>query len=135
MTSRLHFHPIQGKTLDIIDAILHTREVAAVGQAMGVVHLTVEELVVNIVDYASTDYLDVEVTLEEALLTLRFRDGGMPFNPLEQEPPDTTLPMAQRKMGGYGILLVTKYAEAIAYERTDGENVLTVTLNTNKQPD
>jgi len=130
--TRLHFHPIQGQALDIISAILHTGEMAAVGDALRGIRLVVEELVVNIVDYAGSDYLDVEVMREEEHITFRFRDGGMPFNPLEHQSPGVSLPIDQRTMGGLGILLVLREADCMAYEYSDGENVLTVALQTNK---
>lgn len=57
-----------------------------------------EEVVVNIVVYAypdassdgvgDDDYLDVE--RDEKSITLRFRDGGVPFNQLEKDLPDTS---------------------------------------------
>ena len=57
----------------------------------------------------------------------------MPFNPLTHEPPDTTLPIDRRPIGGLGIFLVIKEADAITYDYSDNENVLTVSLRTNKQ--
>lgn len=128
--TRLHFHPIKGKALDIIDAILFTDEVVSVNQALGTIRLVVEELVGNIVNYSGSDYLDVEVNRDKERFTLRFRDKGIPFNPLEKDPPDTTLPMEQRKIGGLGIFLVKKKMDAVEYEYTNGENVLTASLNT-----
>ena len=81
--NRLHFHPIRGKALDIIDVILHTEEVMSVGEVYGVIRLVTEELVVNITDYAypdgGNDFLDVEIERDEAHITLRFCDGGVPF--------------------------------------------------------
>ena len=128
--NRLHFHPIRGKALDIIDVILHTEEVMSVGEAYGVIRLVTEELVVNIADYAYpdgvNDFLDVEIERDEKYITLRFRDGGVPFNPLEQPSPDISLPMEQRRIGGMGLLIVMKKMDAVAYEYTDGKNVLTV---------
>ncbi len=128
--NRLHFHPIRGKALDIIDVILHTEEVMSVGEAYGVIRLVTEELVVNIADYAYpdgvNDFLDVEIERDEKYITLRFRDGGVPFNPLEQPPPDISLPMEQRRIGGMGLLIVMKKMDAVAYEYTDDKNVLTV---------
>ena len=128
--TRLHFQPIKGKTLDIIDAILQTEEVASAGDMQRPVRLAVEELVVNIVDYAYPDsdkgYLGIDITRDEGGITLRFCDGGVPFNPLQKEPPDTTLPMSQRKIGGLGIFFVTKVMDTVTYEYADGQNVLTV---------
>ena len=124
--SQLHFQPIQGRELDIIDAILHTEEVAALEGCQRVVRLVVEELVVNIVDYAGSDYLDVETELDKESITLRFRDGGVPFNPLDKEPLDTSLSMDEREVGGMGIFFVINYMDKVEYEYKDGENVLTV---------
>lgn len=96
------------------------------------IHLAVVELVTNIVDYAyperSDDYLDVELQRDEKHITIRFKDGGVPFNPLEQDPPDISLPMSERKIGGLGIFLVIKNMESVTYEYTDGENILTISL-------
>ena len=87
----LHFHPIRGKSLDIIRAILQTEEFASVADAFDALHLALEELVVNIVDYAypdgGNDYLDVEIMRNGDVITLRFRDGGIPFNPLKKTVP------------------------------------------------
>ncbi len=120
----------------IIDAILRTEEVTSGGKMPDSIHLVVEEVVVNIAEHAFLDdtngYLDVEIERQEDRIILCFRDGGIPFNQLEQEPPDTTLPMSQRPMGGLGIFLVLKYVDTIAYEYTNNENVLTVSLKTNQ---
>ena len=127
--NRLHFHPIRGKALDIIDAILHTEEVASLGEAYGDIRLVAEELVMNIVDYAypdgSNDFLDVEIERDEKHITMRFCDGGVPFNPLEQPSPDISLPMEQRRIGGLGLLIVIKKMDSVTYDYTDGKNVLT----------
>lgn len=124
--SRLHFQPIQGMELDIIDAILRTEEVASVDGCQGVIRLVAEEVVVNIVDYSGSDYLDVETELNKESITLRFSDGGVPFNPLDNELPDTSLSMDERQVGGLGIFFVIKNMDKVGYEYKDGENVLTV---------
>ncbi|MBQ3858588.1 Histidine kinase-like ATPase domain-containing protein [Xylanibacter ruminicola] len=133
MTS-LHFQPIKGKAPEIIDAILGTGEVAGVESENKFINMVVEEIVVNVVSYAYPDnpdgYLDVVTTRNKNLITFRFSDGGIPFNPLQREPPDITLPLEQWKIGGLGIMMVIKKAEAINYEYTNGENILTVSLPT-----
>lgn len=131
--TRLHFQPIQGKNVDIINAILHHKELALVDEALyRKLYVVVDELVTNIVNYAypdgENDYLDVEIMHGEKLVTIRFHDGGIPFNPLEKDPPDTTLPMSQRPIGGLGILLVVRKVDTIAYEYIDSENVLTISF-------
>jgi len=123
-----HFSPIQDKTLDIIDKILKAEEMVSLGGVLNTVRLVIEELVVNVVNYSGSDYLDVEVERDEKLVTLRFRDGGVAFNPLEHTPPDVSKPIEERPIGGLGIFLVIQKAEHIEYEYTQGENVLTVSL-------
>ena len=124
--TRLHFQPIQGKSLDIINAIIQADEVAPVADAWENLSVVVEELVLNIVDYSHSDYLDVEVMRDEKSMTLRFRDGGVRFNPLEREFPDFSIPMEDRQIGGLGIFMVIQYMDDVAYEHTGGENILTV---------
>lgn len=131
--TRLHFQPIQGKSLDILDAIIKNEEVASADDVWGKLSVVVEELVLNIVDYANSDYLDVEIIRDEKSITLRFHDGGIPFNPLEKEEPDFTIPLEDRKIGGLGIFMVTKYMDTVTYERTGDENILTVRKNVKKQ--
>jgi anti-sigma regulatory factor (Ser/Thr protein kinase) len=127
--TRLHFQPIQGKSLDIIDAILQTEEVASVGNAWEKICVVVEELVLNIVDYSNSNYLDVEILRNERSITLRFHDGGQPFNPLDKEEPDFTVPLENRKIGGLGIFMVIKYMDTVTYDYSGGENILTVVKN------
>ena len=131
--TRLHFQPIQGKSLDILATILKNEEVASADDVWRKLSVVVEELVLNIVDYANSDYLDVEIIRDEKSITLRFHDGGIPFNPLEKEEPDFTIPLEDRKIGGLGIFMVTKYMDTVTYERTGEENILTVMKNVKKQ--
>ena len=124
--TRLHFQPIQDRSLDIIGAILQTEEVAPVVNAWRMLDVVVEELVVNIVDYSNSDYLDVEIIRDKKCIILRFRDGGVPFNPLKKKAPDFSLPIEDRKIGGIGIFLVVQSMDSVAYEHTGGENILTI---------
>lgn len=124
--TQLHFQPIQDKTLDILETILRTEEVASVGGALGILSVVIEELVVNIVNYAHSDYLDVEIIRDEKNIALRFHDNGIPFNPLQKDPPDITSPLEDRKIGGLGIFMVKKFMDTVSYEYTEGENVLMV---------
>ena len=126
----LHFQPIAGKALEILDAILHTPEVASCKKEFLALRLVCEELVVNVVDYAYADdtegWLDVEIEREADSITIRFKDGGTPFNPLDREMPDTTLPLEQRRIGGLGIFLTIKKMDDVRYDYVNNENVLTI---------
>ncbi len=91
--------------------------------------LVIEEIFVNIASYAyhpeigpATFCMEFEENPNAVLMT--FIDGGKPYNPLEQEAPDTTLSIDERDVGGLGIFLVKKNVDEIAYEYTDGKNIL-----------
>lgn len=130
--TRLHFQPIQGKGLDILDTILKHEEVASVDGLWRKLGVVIEEIVLNIVDYSNSDYLDVEIMRDDKNITLRFHDGGKPFNPLEKEEPDFTLPLEDREIGGLGIFMVIKYMDSVTYQHSGGENILTVVKKVNK---
>ena len=49
-------------------------------------------------------------------------DDGAPFNPLERESPDTTLPLEQRPVGGLGVMLVRHLVDEITYDCEGGRN-------------
>lgn len=127
--TQLHFQPIQGKTLGIIDAIMRTEEVVSLNDNMWrIIRMVVEELVVNIVDYSGSNYMDVEISCEKDRFTMCYRDGGVPFNPLEKEPPDFSIPIGQRQVGGLGIYLALTSMDTAEYEFVNGENVFTTSL-------
>lgn len=127
--TQLHFQPIQGKTLGIIDTIIRTEEVVSLNDNMWrIIRMVVEELVVNIVDYSGSNYMNVEISCEKDRFTMCYRDGGVPFNPLKNEPPDFSLPIAQRQMGGLGIYLALTSMDTAEYEFVNGENVFTTSL-------
>lgn len=127
----LRFKPIDGRTEDIIGAILQTEEVASCPKELYAIHLVCEEIVVNIVSYAYPDnqegYLTVTLGKSENCLSIQFRDAGVPFNPLDQERPDITLPLEEREIGGLGIFLTQQMMDSVVYEHCGDENVLTIT--------
>ena len=51
-------------------------------------------------------------------------DDGRPFDPLQAPPPDLTLPLEQRPVGGLGIHLIRNLMDEVSYARVGGKNVL-----------
>ena len=132
--SELHFQPIKGRAREILKAILQTPEVSSCSLKDGLVlRLACEEIVMNITSYAYPDdvegSLDVELEKTDHHISLCFKDGGVPFNPLEQKSPDTKLSWKQRHIGGLGIYLVIKKMDAVHYAYEDNHNVLTIEKN------
>ena len=129
--SELHFQPIKGRAREILKAILQTPEVSSCSLKDGLVlRLACEEIVMNITSYAYPDdvegSLDVELEKTDHHISLCFKDGGVPFNPLEQKSPDTKLSWKQRHIGGLGIYLVIKKMDAIRYAYENSKNILTI---------
>ena len=95
------------------------------------VRMAVDEIVSNIARYAYTpDTGNVTVRFEydeaDGSLLLTFEDEGIPFDPLQREDPDTTLPAEKRKIGGLGIFLVRKTMDDVSYAREEGKNILRI---------
>lgn len=71
----------------------------------------------------------IEITLiqEKDDLLAVILDEAFPFNPLDNNQPDTTLPLDQRQLGGMGVLMMRKFADQISYQLTaEGKNELTI---------
>ncbi|MBR2229602.1 MAG: ATP-binding protein [Prevotella sp.] len=129
--SELRFQPIRGKAREILKAILQTPEVSSCAMKdVMLIRLACEELVMNITSYAYPEdvegFLEVDVEKTDERIVIRFKDGGMPFNPLEHKKPDTKLPWKLRRIGGLGIFLVKKKMDDVRYAYEDNKNVLTI---------
>lgn len=129
--STFHFQPVKGQAREIITAILKSPEVAACHRKAALaLRLACEEIVMNVTAYAypegkSEGFLDVDISKTDRI-TIRFEDGGVPFNPLEQQKPDTGLSWKNRRIGGLGIFLVRRKMDGVRYVYENGKNVLTI---------
>jgi anti-sigma regulatory factor (Ser/Thr protein kinase) len=89
-----------------------------------------DELLTNIISYAYQDDkehdIKIKVELSADRLKVSMVDGGIPFNPLGVETPDTELPLEERKIGGLGIHLVRNMMDKVSYRRRIDKNVITV---------
>lgn len=92
--------------------------------------LVIEELVSNVIKYSYDDAelhtIRILVDVGAGELVIRIFDDGRPFNPLDIPDPDTSLPSAQRPVGGLGLHLVRKMTDSFEYQREHGWNVVTV---------
>ncbi len=93
--------------------------------------IAIEEIYVNIVQYGYDNkggevVVGVGFLPEDGTVAITFIDQGIPFNPLEKDDPDVTLPAEKRRIGGLGIFMVKQIADDVLYENKDGENILTI---------
>jgi anti-sigma B factor antagonist/serine/threonine-protein kinase RsbW len=90
----------------------------------------VEEVAANIVVHGyhgQPGDIEVEVSLEKAMLVVRLRDRAILFDPTSVPPPDLTLPLEERRLGGLGIHLTRYFTDSMTYRVTDdGRNELTL---------
>ena len=95
------------------------------------VHLALEELLTNTIDYGYDDdnehRIDLLLRLESDTLTVEIADDGRAFDPLQAAEPDMGASLQDRARGGLGIYLVRKMMDSVAYRRQDGRNIVTLT--------
>lgn len=95
------------------------------------INTALEEVFVNVSNYAYEDGGNVEISLSNDLTkaVFVFTDEGKKFNPLENDDPDISLGSNEREIGGLGIFMVKKIMDKVEYEYKDGKNILTLTKN------
>jgi serine/threonine-protein kinase RsbW len=97
---------------------------------IGQLDLLIVEIFMNVCFYAYPDGRQGVVTLTYSVpapgeLSVEVADQGAEFNPLAAAPPDLTLNLENRPIGGLGISLVKALAPSITYRRDRDWNRLT----------
>ncbi|HAM16553.1 MAG TPA: ATP-binding protein [Eggerthellaceae bacterium] len=95
------------------------------------IEVAIEEIIVNIVNYAGLlpeDGVEVrcEVLDDPLRVVIQFLDRGVPFDPLAREDPDTSAEALMESEGGLGILMVKKMMDDVSYAYESGKNTLTI---------
>ncbi|MCR5137853.1 MAG: SpoIIE family protein phosphatase [Oscillospiraceae bacterium] len=115
--------------LDMIDGLLE--EASCASKAREQIEMAVEEIFVNIADYAYPEGLgectvlaDIDRDLKTAEITVI--DTGKPYDPLAKPDPDLNMDLEQREFGGFGIFMVKEAMDTVEYRREEGKNILTI---------
>lgn len=95
------------------------------------IDIAIDELFGNIAHYAykpdvGSAAIRVEVTEEPLAVEITFIDHGIPYDPLTNQEPDTSLSAEERQIGGLGIYMVKKSMDEISYEYREGKNILKI---------
>ena len=95
------------------------------------IDIAIDELFGNIAHYAYNPEIGeatvrVEVVENPLSVVITFIDNGVPYDPLKNDDPDTTLSADERDIGGLGIYMVKKSMDDITYEYKDGQNILKI---------
>ena len=123
------FNPITDRSSEIVAFLMASPDMPKDEDLRFKIELSVEEAVENVVQYAyegGIGWLEAGTSLDDQslILTIELRDAGVPFNPLEKDDPDITLPADERPVGGLGIYLCKRMMDSISYKYEDGNNVL-----------
>ena len=126
------FNPITDRSSEIVAFLMASPDMPTDPDLRFKIELSVEEAVENVVQYAyegGIGWLEAGTSLDDKslVLTIELRDAGVPFNPLEKDDPDITLPVKERPVGGLGIYLCKQMMDSISYRYEDGNNVLVMT--------
>ena len=102
-------------------------------------NMALDDLLNNVVQYAFPNdpkehLIEVEGEVRNESVVLTITDDGIPFNPLTVAPPDLSLLLHEREIGGLGIHLVRSMFDEVTYHRNVGRNVLTVRKKLVSQP-
>lgn len=96
-------------------------------------NLALEEFVSNIIQYGyeenqAEQAINLEISLNEDVVQINITDSAREFNPLKVPlPDDLDKNVRERKVGGLGVFFIRSLMDSIAYERSDGKNILILT--------
>jgi sigma-B regulation protein RsbU (phosphoserine phosphatase) len=97
------------------------------------VNLAIEEAVVNVMNHAyapgERGNIQLEVTAYDDVVSFVLKDKGKPFDPTAMPEVDVDEYVTTRSVGGLGIHLIRNYMDKVDYQRTNGQNVLTMKKN------
>jgi anti-sigma regulatory factor (Ser/Thr protein kinase) len=97
-------------------------------EVVNALNVVLDEAVSNAINYGYDAGArgEIAVRLRRApdRVLVEVEDDGKPFDPLQAPPPDLTLPLEERPIGGLGIHLIRNLMDEVAYARVGGRNVL-----------
>ncbi len=112
---------------DKVGELLEKDDIAIASKA-GVI---LDEVMNNIISYAKTKgkkYIEISLFREEEGITLRIKDNGKRFNPLETKKRLVQDSLEEGLVGGLGISVVRSLAKKVDYTYSNQENILNITL-------
>ena len=96
------------------------------------INILIEEIVVNIVNYAFNNtaegVINIEIDISGDKMFFKISDNGIPFNPLKAKEPDISASLEDRKVGGLGIFFVKQIAKDISYSYQNSKNCISLII-------
>ncbi len=112
----------------------HAREHGFSSERISEIELALEEVLVNIFNYAYKDSGlegNVEITCRLAdaqSFVIEITDSGVPFNIFTVREPDVTAEIDKRPIGGLGVFFVKRLMDEVHYRREAEKNILILTV-------
>jgi anti-sigma regulatory factor (Ser/Thr protein kinase) len=105
---------------------------------VGEIELSLEEVLVNIINYAYPDGPgEFEITCrltDDGTLIIDIIDQGIPFDVLSVDDPNTAATVDERRIGGLGIFFVKQLMDDVQYHRINNKNTLTLSVYAQAKP-
>ena len=99
--------------------------------------LAVTELVTNTLLYGyqeKSGFIEVQIDRDGDVLFVRLRDQAEMFDPTQVPPPNVSLPLEKRPLGGMGIYLARQLVDSLTYQRLpQGKNEVTLAIDLKKR--
>jgi len=127
--------------VDSSDAQRASTWLGAAGSARGIpadpllrLDLCVTEALANVIAHGGAGAsaspihlrLDVRCGASGGAASVTVSDAGIAFDPLEAPPKARTRTLVEAEVGGYGLLLMARFADALDYFYSEGRNHLTI---------
>lgn len=94
-------------------------------------NLALEEIVTNTIKYGLFPEVHPGISISVHALAdqveLVIEDEAAAFDPFAMETPDTSIPLAERQVGGLGIHLIRNMLDTFSYERSGKRNIIRLT--------
>jgi len=116
----------------------HAREQGFSNERISEIELALEEVLVNIFNYAYKDSgldgnVEITCTLADAQsFVIEIADSGVPFNIMTVCEPDVTAEIDKRPIGGLGVFFVKRLMDEVHYRREPEKNILTLIVRKTK---
>lgn len=98
------------------------------------VQIALDEVISNTVNHgypsAADGRIEIRFRMADGVLEVTIQDDAPAFDLLARPDPDTTAALADRDVGGLGILLTRGLMDDVHYERTGGRNRVTLRKRT-----
>ena len=102
-------------------------------EAANALCVCVDEAVSNAIAHGYPDGARGEIAVRlrrrPNCVVIEIEDDGALFDPLQAPPPDLSLPLEKRPIGGLGIHLIRNLMDELSYVRRDGRNLLKLVKN------